>query len=358
MICPKCGDKYEDDMPRCLWCDALNPNFGQVDVQTECSEQFTPELQECQLETVLKQSQDDINGFTFLDKNDEQDLVNDSDRFIEYKIARPNRIECILLMIFFIVALVFVMVEVFFVDGMKSLWPIWLVSSAVYAYAIYVFSKTVFAVEWFKDKFILKTLYGEKEFLFNESFPCRCGEAGRDGFGVYLKKGMQTFVLREKAFPDVVKMLCQINGCSTDKTIKAKGAEYITYKPLGRRCSMLTVLWQGIIGLLLTVVCLFNGINGNVDSDWFCCLCLAILFWVEAYRNSKQIFEIRWFKDKFIFCTRYGEKTFSFDKSELQKMKRNDKGFRRFVFEKNGISFVVDEHDFPQVVEMMGKLYD
>ena len=358
MICPKCGDKYEDDMPRCLWCDALNPNFGQVDVQTECSEQFTPELQECQLETVLKQSQDDINGFTFLDKNDELDLAKNPDGCIEYKIARPSLVECILVMFFSIVALLFIIVEVLFVVGIESLWPIWLLSSFVLTCAIYICSKTVFAVEWFKGKFILKTFFGPKEFLFNKSFTCCCDESGRGGFSVFLKKGKQTFVLRENAFPDVVKMLCQINGCSTDKTIKAKGAEYITYKPLGRRCSMLTVLWQGIIGLLLTVVCLFNGINGNVDSDWFCCLCLAILFWVEAYRNSKQIFEIRWFKDKFIFCTRYGEKTFSFDKSELQKMKRNDKGFRRFVFEKNGISFVVDEHDFPQVVEMMGKLYD
>lgn len=25
MICPKCGRKYEDDMPKCLWCDAPNP---------------------------------------------------------------------------------------------------------------------------------------------------------------------------------------------------------------------------------------------------------------------------------------------------------------------------------------------
>ncbi len=24
MICPKCGEKYEDDMPYCLWCDAPN----------------------------------------------------------------------------------------------------------------------------------------------------------------------------------------------------------------------------------------------------------------------------------------------------------------------------------------------
>lgn len=25
IVCKKCGGKYEDDMPRCLWCDALNP---------------------------------------------------------------------------------------------------------------------------------------------------------------------------------------------------------------------------------------------------------------------------------------------------------------------------------------------
>ena len=30
MICKKCGREYEDDMPRCLWCDAVNeehPDF-------------------------------------------------------------------------------------------------------------------------------------------------------------------------------------------------------------------------------------------------------------------------------------------------------------------------------------------
>lgn len=31
MICPKCKRKYEDDMPKCLWCDAPNPNYGTED---------------------------------------------------------------------------------------------------------------------------------------------------------------------------------------------------------------------------------------------------------------------------------------------------------------------------------------
>jgi len=31
MICPKCKKKYEDDMPKCLWCDAPNPNYNKED---------------------------------------------------------------------------------------------------------------------------------------------------------------------------------------------------------------------------------------------------------------------------------------------------------------------------------------
>ena len=27
MICKKCGRKFDDDMPKCLWCDEPNPNF-------------------------------------------------------------------------------------------------------------------------------------------------------------------------------------------------------------------------------------------------------------------------------------------------------------------------------------------
>ena len=30
MICPKCGEKYEVDMPRCLWCDAPNLDHAAV----------------------------------------------------------------------------------------------------------------------------------------------------------------------------------------------------------------------------------------------------------------------------------------------------------------------------------------
>jgi len=38
MICPKCGEKYEDDMPSCLWCDAPNPDHAAVMARLKAEE--------------------------------------------------------------------------------------------------------------------------------------------------------------------------------------------------------------------------------------------------------------------------------------------------------------------------------
>ena len=47
MICPKCNRKYEDDMPKCLWCDAPNPNYGKDPTAIqEINQVDTPEDEE------------------------------------------------------------------------------------------------------------------------------------------------------------------------------------------------------------------------------------------------------------------------------------------------------------------------
>ena len=46
MICPKCKRKYEDDMPKCLWCDAPNPNYGAEDTpENETEPEIKPETE-------------------------------------------------------------------------------------------------------------------------------------------------------------------------------------------------------------------------------------------------------------------------------------------------------------------------
>ena len=58
MICPKCGEEYEDDMQCCLWCDAPNPNYGRV------------EEAERKVGSVQKRNQGEINGFDYLEHSD------------------------------------------------------------------------------------------------------------------------------------------------------------------------------------------------------------------------------------------------------------------------------------------------
>lgn len=50
IVCKKCGEKYEDDMPRCLWCDAPNPEhpLNKVKVSAPVAEQPIAEPQKAE----------------------------------------------------------------------------------------------------------------------------------------------------------------------------------------------------------------------------------------------------------------------------------------------------------------------
>ena len=58
MICKKCGREYEDDMPKCLWCDA--PNDNKVDPSAtnpavETSQEDAEPLTECEISSQKAQ---------------------------------------------------------------------------------------------------------------------------------------------------------------------------------------------------------------------------------------------------------------------------------------------------------------
>lgn len=234
MICPKCGEEYEDDMQCCLWCDAPNPNYGRV------------EEAECKVGSVQKRNQGEINGFDYLEHSDEVDFAQRTSGYVVLKIAKFEFVKTVVGMLFCLGPFLF-FAAMFFVEEQKSLWPLLLLVSGCFAFYIFVLSRTVLAVKWYKDKFVLKTLYGETELSFDKSVFAEFGYEDDKGFSVCLKKGKWIFVLREKAF--------------------------------------------------------------------------------------------------------------SFDKSELQKTKRDEKGALKFFFKKDRGSFVVDERVFPEVAAMMKTHY-
>ena len=57
VVCKKCGEKYEDDMPRCLWCDAPNPEhpLNRVKVATPVSPTQAPASPDIAEQPIAKQ---------------------------------------------------------------------------------------------------------------------------------------------------------------------------------------------------------------------------------------------------------------------------------------------------------------
>lgn len=343
MICPKCGDKYEDDMPRCLWCDAPNPNYGRV-VEAECK-----------VGSVQKRNQGEINGFDYLEHSDEVDFAQRTSGFVVFKVAKFEFVKTVVGMLFCLGTFLFSVAAMFFVEELKSLWPLWLLVSVSFAVCIFILSRTVLAVKWCKDKFILKTLYGETELSFDKSVFAEFGHEDDKGFSVCLKKGKWSFVLREKAFPEVTKMLCRIYDelNPKDLVLGENGSVYAEFKPLNRPVAMGWYVAAFLINILLGLGDILVSDSGKAA---FAFLFAAIVL-IYAFYHLSDVFEIRWYKDKFVLCTRFGEKAFSFDKSELQKTKRDEKGTLMFFFKKDRGSFVVDERVFPEVAAMMKTHY-
>lgn len=346
MICPKCGDKYEDDMPCCLWCDAPNPNYGQ-EVKS----------QEQKAVSVLEH-QENIDGFAFIENPDDLDLRGESEGCVEFKITNSERIKAVLWMLFCLVYFVIGLVGFFTLD---EPWRYFFLM-VIFPFCIlgYHYSKTVFAVEWYKDKYVLKTLHSKKEFPFDESARPDFEFSEQHGFVVHLKKGWQTFSFREKGFPEVTRMLCRIYDelRPTDIVQSDDGSMCAVFKPLQRPAGMAGYFVSFFVFVFYGIlqVGLLDESSSDVGYGVFSFLFAFLSLFIAFYR-AMDVFEIRWYKDKFVLCTRFGEKEFSFAKSELYKTKCNENGTRMFVFKKGIMPSIVDERSFPKAVEMMKNLY-
>ena len=358
MICPKCGEKYEDDMPRCLWCNAPNPNYAE---RTELSDMTLPNAKNEMVRPAEKKKFEVNLKFERKQNNLNFDVKNDC---ITYKLSKSSHFFNVLGMMFLASYVLFSIVDwlgnldILFVDKMRPLWPIIVCANLLFSFATYIFSKKILAIKWFKDKFVLCTRYGEKLCSFDKSETHRIG-IGRFGESyVVFKKNSQTFCIDERDFPQVVKMLCKIYGESTGKVKKRdeRGTDFVMYESLmHRRDNKLEIVGYCVLCFLMLVFCV---IAEKKVISWFICLWIAIICFFEALKLLKAVFEIKCYEDKLILCTYFGEKVFSLDEIGLCKIIHDEHGNCMIVF-KRGVcapAFVVDERDFPEVVEKMKKI--
>lgn len=331
MICPKCNRKYEDDMPRCLWCDALNPNYG--------------------MDGPLPDNQKDVEKREIFDESFEDGSI--------FKLENDKHVVNVLAILYMASLMILGVVAWCMIEDKGVLWILFVLMELFFTFFVYLFSKKVLKVKWFKDKFVLVTRYGEKEFLLGKQALFKSEITNFGNHYLIFKKGWQTFRLEECDFPKVVKKIIEIHSELTEmkKKCDGNGGEQVIYNSVTSSGGMPLILVEFFCSLILLFLCFWE-IPGKAGYSTTICFLISFFGFSRAYSHSLAVLEIKWLKDKFILCTLYGEKIFLFDKTTPYKVEKSKNGIVRLVFKKGFQSFVVNELDFPKAVKKMKMLFN
>ena len=334
IVCKKCGGKYEDDMPRCLWCDAPNPNYGK-EVQNTAPKKVS----------VIKRELGEIewDGKVFYEG-------------AEFKLNRAKHALNILGIAFWLGLVLFYGIAWpcgFFADVPLPLRLIFLGTAIILLYMSFILSKKVLKVKWFKNKFVLCTRYGEKDIPFEELMKNGASvDRWNERLFVFKKDG-KTFQVSDSDYPDVVQKLCEILDKLAEKdVVQDEGLEYVIYKPLVNIGGKSRIA-VGLVGASF-IAFFFPWEN----ALFIACYAIFVFgYFCVVYDGVKAVLKIKWFSDKFVLCTHFGEKSFLFEKTAPRKIKYDKNGNCRFVFKKGWLTFAVDERYFPEVAAKMKELY-
>lgn len=332
MICPKCNRKYEDDMPRCLWCDALNPNYGKA-----------PSLQK-KKKNVKKRE-------IFDDESFEDGTI--------FKLETDKFVVNVMAILYMVSLMILGVVAWCMIEEKGFLWFFFVPMELFFAFFVYTISKKVLKVKWLKDKFVLVTRYGEKEFLLGKQAIYKSEITNFGNHYLIFKKGWQTFRLDESDYPKVVKKIIKNQSELTEKNIKCdeKGDEQVVYYPMATSGGKPLIFVEFFCSLILLIL-IFLKIPERDGYSPAICFLIALFGFFRAYSHSLAILEIKWFKNGFVLRNHYGERTFFFDETIPYKKETDKNGIVRFVFKKGFQLFVVNELEFPEIVKKMKILYN
>ncbi len=116
--------------------------------------------------------------------------------------------------------------------------------------------------------------------------------------------------------------------------------------------SYVAAVLLAILGMFI-----FFAVDGKASLLGILFLFVPFSVYYDLSDSKNCVCEIKWYKDKFVICTRSDEFTFTFDKDELYKIENDAFGGKIFVFRKDKQCFYVNERIFPEVVDAMQKIY-
>ena len=254
--------------------------------------------------------------------------------------------------LFLLSCVVFYYFVLLFFNETHDDWPVWLGAIVFFSFFVYRISRKIIKIKLSRDSLVLYTRYGEKKFSFsNLQHELRVIEDAQN-LCIVFNKNKQSFVVEEKDFPEVTMIIYEKyrNSVSQMHSQNEEQPDFVVYKPLTKKDGLYeVVIWTIIVIAWFSVLlCIVPSLEIKVYI-----FLVGSFFLFLCYCNSKNILEVKWYEDRFILCTLYGEKIFLFDKTTPYKVEKSKNGIVRLVFKKGFQSFVVNELDFPEAVKKM-----
>ena len=140
---------------------------------------------------------------------------------------------------------------------------------------------------------------------------------------------------------------------------------FFTYKARKKRDGKILLVCKYCIALFvfMVFVCMLGElfrqpITKNLLLTVFIPLAVSVVFFFDAGYSIKAVREIKCRKDDFVLYRLNDEAVLPFGKTDILKKRYRTGLFRHmYVFVIDKEIFFVDEHDFPEVAEMMDRLY-
>lgn len=250
IICPKCHERYENDMPRCLWCDAPNPVLNK---------NISP----------LPLQKHEVNKFSSLESR------HSANNSLENKVHQNKRKLLLFSPLIFILLVLGLFILIYMTDLPfdASVVIFLLCSFVLFMVLLSPFFSEPLKIEENEDSLICHLFYGKKVVSLTGNCDYDIQFFSDGGWVISFRTGLLSVRFSNDAFADLSKIVDKLKDCPNSQK---KDAFIIAKRAIG-----------GIVAVMGGVAMLVSGNKGGI----FCVIFgLALLLGIakESLGTKKQ----------------------------------------------------------------------
>lgn len=320
IICPKCHERYESDMPRCLWCDAPNPVLNK---------NISP----------LPLQKHEVNKFSSLESR------HSANNSLENKVHQNKRKLLLFSPLIFILLVLGLFILIYMTDLPfdASVVIFLLCSFVLFMVLLSPFFSEPLKIEENEDSLICHLFYGKKVVSLTGNCDYDIQFFSDGGWVISFRTGLLSVRFSNDAFADLSKIVDKLkdcpNGQKRDDFVIARrasgGIVAVTYK--AKFVSYVCLLTcQAVVSIACVVYWIAFIFIEEVFDIYPLYLCLTFFVVLGGYLSWGIPYKIERNGNAFNFFLLGRKAKFSFGKNEFLKYRKGIIMGRVFYFPING----------------------